>query len=260
MPRDTIALNEREQKCYSIGVTKAPCVAVITYPGSNADWDALYALEHCAHVKVKSVFHQERTLGEVDAVVIPGGFSYGDYLRSGAIARFSAISEAVARFAAQGKPVLGICNGFQILTELGLLPGALTRNAGLRFICRDIFVRSETMGAFGGQDMQGKVLRMPVAHGDGRYVCDEQTLAGLKTKGQIAFRYCDAQGQLSDNANINGSNDHIAGIYNANKNVLGLMPHPERASDSRLGSVDGLRLFKAMIAFLAARDPEAVHP
>ena len=220
-------------------------IAVIRFPGSNADWDALHAARDVLGADAYYVFHKETSLGQADAVIIPGGFSYGDYLRPGAIAGFSPISEAIVAFAHAGKPVLGICNGFQVLTELGLLDGALTRNAHLRFECRDIHVRVESPGPFTATD-PGRVLRLPIAHADGRFQCDRDTLSKLTDNQQIALRYCDASGQVGGEANPNGSIDDIAGIYNEPKNVLGLMPHPERASESILGNADGLTMFESL--------------
>jgi phosphoribosylformylglycinamidine synthase len=222
-------------------------VAVVQFPGSNADWDALHAVRDVVGADGAYVFHKETALGDVDAVVIPGGFSYGDYLRPGAIAGFSPIVGAIREFAARGGPILGICNGFQILTELGLLPGALTRNAHLRFECRDIHLRVEAPGPF--TDMgAGTVLRLPIAHADGRYQCSDRTHDQLQAHGQIAFRYCTETGAPPNgsDANPNGSLDDIAGIYNREKNVLGMMPHPERASEAILGNDAGLALFKSL--------------
>jgi len=193
------------------------------------------------------VFHKETTLGDADAVVIPGGFSYGDYLRAGAIARFSPIVTAIRQFAERGGPVLGICNGFQILTEMGLLPGALTRNAHLRFECRDVFVRVENDGPF-TDTSKGEVLRLPIAHADGRYQCTAGALADLEANAQVAFRYCTRDGNAPEGtaANPNGAVADIAGVYNRAKNVLGMMPHPERASEAILGNADGLYLFQSL--------------
>ena len=222
-------------------------VAVIRFPGSNADWDALHSFRDVLGEDARYVFHKETSLGEVDAVVIPGGFSYGDYLRPGAIAGFSPITAAIREFADRGGFVLGICNGFQILTELGLLPGALTRNAHLRFECRDVYVRVEGSGPFTG-GLEGKVLRLPIAHADGRYHCDATTLRQLEKDKLIAFRYCTADGEARTSAptNPNGSEDNIAGIYNEARNVMGLMPHPERASEMVLGNADGLRILRGL--------------
>ncbi|MCB9597759.1 MAG: phosphoribosylformylglycinamidine synthase subunit PurQ [Sandaracinaceae bacterium] len=225
-------------------------VAVVVFPGSNADWDALHTVRDVLGVEARYVFHKEHELGAVDAVVIPGGFSYGDYLRAGAIARFSPIASAIASFADGGGPVLGICNGFQVLTELGLLPGALTRNAHLRFECRDVWLRVEGGGPFTHQLSQGSVLRLPIAHAEGRFVCDPDTLARIEAKEQVAFRYCSPDGSvLADpNVNPNGSLANIAGVYNEARNVLGLMPHPERAAEAVLGNEDGLALFECLRA------------
>ena len=235
-------------------------VAVIQFPGSNADWDALHAVRDVAHADAAYVFHKESELGAVDAVIVPGGFSYGDYLRPGAIAGYSPIIPALKRFAERGGPVLGICNGFQVLAEIGLLPGALTRNAHLRFECRDVHLRVEGRGPFTRTAEEGTVLRVPIAHADGRYHCDEATRAELEQSGRIAFRYCDAEGRVPESAtergpdglpiNPNGSLDAIAGIYDRRGNVLGMMPHPERASEAILGSTDGLVLFESLAAHL----------
>jgi phosphoribosylformylglycinamidine synthase len=222
-------------------------VAVIQFPGSNADWDALHAIRDVVGAEAWYVFHKRTTLGDADALVIPGGFSFGDYLRAGAIAGFSPVVGAIREFASRGGPVLGICNGFQILTEMGLLPGALTRNAHLRFECRDIYVRVESEGPF--TDMgKGSVLRLPIAHADGRYHTTPQGLAELERYGQIAFRYTTRRGDSpkGSNANPNGSVGDIAGVYNREKNVLGMMPHPERASEAILGNEDGLTIFQSL--------------
>ncbi len=223
-------------------------VAVVVFPGSNADWDALHTVRDVLGVEAHYVFHKESHLGDPDAVVIPGGFSYGDYLRAGAIARFSPIAPALERFASGGGPVLGICNGFQILTELGLLPGALTRNAHLRFECRDVWLRVDASGPFTHRLAPGSVLRLPIAHAEGRYHCDAETLARLESNEQIAFRYADPDGVISEDlrVNPNGSIANIAGIYNDARNVLGLMPHPERAAEAVLGNDDGLSIFECL--------------
>lgn len=229
-------------------------VAVVVYPGSNADWDALHAVRDVLGVDAHYVFHKEATLGAVDAVVVPGGFSYGDYLRAGAIARFSPISRDLVEFAKTGGPVLGICNGFQVLTELGLLPGALARNRHLRFECRDLWVRVEGGGPFTHSMSQGSVLRLPVAHHDGRYHIDAEGLRRLEDSERVAFRYCSASGEVVDDemTNPNGSVGNIAGVYNESRNVLGLMPHPERAAEPILGNADGLRIFECLKAHLEA--------
>ncbi|MEM7135412.1 MAG: phosphoribosylformylglycinamidine synthase subunit PurQ [Myxococcota bacterium] len=222
-------------------------VAVVQFPGSNADWDALHTVRDVMGAEAWYAFHKDTSLGSPDAIVIPGGFSYGDYLRAGAIAGFSPIVSAIREFAAAGGPILGICNGFQVLTEMGLLPGALTRNAHLRFECRDIYVRVENDGPF-TRVSEAKVLRLPVAHADGRYQCSEAVLAELEANDQVAFRYCTRRGDRANgtSANPNGAVDDIAGVYNREKNVLGMMPHPERASEAILGNEDGLHLFESL--------------
>jgi phosphoribosylformylglycinamidine synthase len=223
-------------------------IAVVVFPGSNADFDALHAARDVLGADARYVFHKETSLGSIDALIVPGGFSYGDYLRCGAIACYSPISAAIRSFAERGGPVLGICNGFQILTELGLLPGVLTRNQHLRFECRDVHVRVEASGPFTHDLPAGSVLRLPIAHAEGRYQCDKETLRKLEQNQQIAFRYCDAQGEVGREPSVNGSLAEIAGVYNEKRNVLGLMPHPERASEALLGSADGLKLFQALHA------------
>jgi phosphoribosylformylglycinamidine synthase len=219
---------------------------VIQFPGSNADWDAMRALRDVVHVPTEFVFHKTASLpAGTDLVVLPGGFAHGDYLRCGAIARFAPIMEDVRRHAERGGFVLGICNGFQVLTEAGLLPGALSRNAHLRFECRDVRVRVESDGAF-TMGMTGDELRMPIAHAEGRYLADPATIAALEREKRVAFRY------VSDNPN--GSMNGIAGIYGGPKrNILGLMPHPERACEPALGSTDGRKIFTSIIRTILAR-------
>lgn len=224
-------------------------VAVVQFPGSNADWDALHAMRGVLGLDARLVFHKETSLNDFEVIVIPGGFSFGDYLRPGSIAGFSPIVDAVRSAAKAGKPVIGICNGFQILTEIGLLPGALTRNAHLRFECRDVHVRVAGKGAW-TRGLTGQTLRLPVAHADGRYQCDANTLKQLHDSDRIALRYCahpDADEATNLPFNPNGSVDDIAGVYNAERNVLGLMPHPERAADSVLGNVDGRAILEAVL-------------
>jgi phosphoribosylformylglycinamidine synthase len=216
---------------------------VVVFPGSNCDHDAWYAVVHNLGQAAEFIWHQSSSLGDVDAVILPGGFSYGDYLRSGAIAKFSPVMAAVRRFAAEGGLVLGICNGFQILVESGLLPGALIRNRGLKFICRQVSVRLETADSpFTNAGGRGEILRIPVAHGEGCYVADERTLDELEAEDRVAFRYVE---------NVNGSLRSIAGILNRERNILGMMPHPERASDPLMGSTDGLVVFRSMVTALA---------
>src|SRR5689334_34462 len=214
--------------------------AVLQFPGSNCDQDVVHVLRHVLGHSARLLWHKEDSLGEPDAVIIPGGFSYGDYLRTGAIARFSPVMEAVQAFAANGGPVLGICNGFQILCEAGLLPGALIRNRSLQFRCEHVFIKTITTECpFTSQIPKGKLLRVPIAHGEGCYFADEATLAQLRERDQILWRYVNAQGEATESANPNGSLNNIAGICNQARNVAGLMPHPERASESILGSTDG---------------------
>ena len=219
---------------------------VIVFPGSNCDRDAYYALRDVLGYAVDYLWHDEaRDLGDYGLVVVPGGFSYGDYLRPGAIARFARVMDSLRAYAERGGRVLGVCNGFQILCEAGLLPGALTRNLGLKFRCMPVHIRVENAETpFTRRYRQGEVLRIPIAHGDGRYVCDETTLHQLRTNGQIIFRYCSPTGELNAAWNPNGSVDHIAGVANAQFNVLGMMPHPERACELLLGSEDGRRLLQ----------------
>jgi phosphoribosylformylglycinamidine synthase I len=225
---------------------------VVVFPGSNCDHDAFYALGEVLRQPVDFIWHQSEDLSGFDAVILPGGFSYGDYLRTGAIARFSPVMRAVERFARSGGLVLGICNGFQILCEAGLLPGALMRNRGLRFICRHVHIRVESANTpFTSSGVRGQVLRIPIAHADGNYFCDDATLADLQRHDQIVFRYCAPDARIDPSANPNGSLDAIAGVCNRERNVLGLMPHPERADESILGSTDGLILLRSLVASLA---------
>lgn len=227
---------------------------VLVFPGSNCDQDAYNVIAEVAHQPVTFLWHDSEDLQGVDAVLVPGGFSYGDYLRTGAIARLSPVMQAVKRFAAAGGPVLGICNGFQILTESGLLPGALMRNAGLKFISKQIYIRTETANSpFTNQLQKGEVLQVPIAHMEGNYYCDEATLAQLEAEDRIAFRYATADGAVTAEANPNGSLSNIAGVLNEQRNVLGLMPHPERASESVLGSADGWKIFSSLVHLLATR-------
>ncbi len=221
--------------------------AVVIFPGLNADAEMIRTLE-LAGAKVTTVWHTDSSLPSgTDLVAIPGGFSYGDYLRCGAIAKVGPIMKAVSEHAARGGYVLGVCNGFQILTECGLLPGALTRNLHMRFECRDIFVKVAADGPFSPSN--GKVLRLPIAHGEGRYQASPDVLARLDGEGRVALVYCDESGDVSERANPNGSVRNIAGIYGGpNKNVLGLMPHPERMSEACLGGTSGLDLFSAVVS------------
>ncbi len=228
-------------------------VGIVVFPGSNCDRDAFYAVETTDGMTARYLWHKDTTLpSQLDAVILPGGFSYGDYLRSGAIARFSPIMRAVVEFARRGGLVLGICNGFQILTEAQLLPGALLRNAQQRFLCRQVFIRVENnQTPFTTAYEHGQVLAIPIAHGEGRYYAHPEVLNELEANGQIVFRYCDATGVINDASNPNGSLMNIAGITNRERNVLGLMPHPERACDAILGSTDGRGIFQSMVHYFA---------
>lgn len=222
--------------------------AVLQFPGSNCDQDVVHVLRNVLGHSARLLWHKESSLGDADAVIIPGGFSYGDYLRTGAIARFSPVMEAVQRFAINGGRVLGICNGFQILCEAGLLPGALIRNRSLQFRCEHVFLRTVTMESpFTCQIPTETLLRVPIAHGEGCYFADDQTLADLRAKDQILWRYVSADGQATEQSNPNGSLDNIAGICNEARNVAGLMPHPERASEAILGCADGRLIFESLI-------------
>jgi phosphoribosylformylglycinamidine synthase I len=228
--------------------------AVLQFPASNCDQDAVHVLKNVLGHSARFAWHKDTSLGDADAVIVPGGFSYGDYLRTGAIARFSPIMQAVQNFAAQGGPVLGICNGFQILTEAGLLPGALVRNRSLQFRCENIFLKTENRQTpFTQAIPPEKLLRVPIAHGEGCYFADADTLAKLNAGSQVLWRYVDAAGQPTDGANPNGSLENIAGICNAQRNVAGLMPHPERASEGLLGSADGRLVFESLLLWMESR-------
>jgi len=231
-------------------------IGVVVFPGSNCDHDTYHALKHVCGREARFVWHKDADLKGLDAVVLPGGFSYGDYLRTGAIARFSPVMRAVQDFAREGGPVLGICNGFQILQEAGLLPGAMLRNRRLKFLCRNVHLRVETSATpFTVACRASQLLRMPIAHMEGNYFADPETLGELEHNGQIVFRYATPTGEVVDTleANPNGSLNNIAGICNHERNVLGLMPHPERASEALLGSADGRLLFESMISSLVSR-------
>ena len=225
--------------------------AVLQFPGSNCDQDCVHVLRLLGH-EASLLWHKESSLGEVDAVFVPGGFSYGDYLRCGAIARFSPVMQAVKEFADQGGLVLGICNGFQVLCEAGLLPGALVRNRSLQFRCEHVFLKTQTNDSpFTNKvDLSGKPLSIPIAHGEGCYFADEETLKQLNANQQVLWRYVDHEGKASEDANPNGSLEDIAGICNEGRNVAGLMPHPERACEDILGSTDGRVIFESIIAWL----------
>ena len=227
---------------------------VLVFPGSHCDHDTAHVLSAIAGEEVAMLWHDSPSLEGVDAVVVPGGFAYGDYLRTGAIARFSPVMASVRRFADEGGPVLGICNGFQILCESGLLPGALLRNAGLRYVCRQVYLRTETTrSVFTGELGAGQVLKIPVGHMEGNYFCDADTLAVLERDERVVFRYCVADGAVTAEANPNGSLGNIAGILGEGRNVLGMMPHPDRSSEVLLGSSDGFGIFRSLVNALQER-------
>jgi phosphoribosylformylglycinamidine synthase subunit PurQ / glutaminase len=226
---------------------------VITFPGSNCDYDAFHAVTEVLGEEAVYLWHKDHDLQGSDVVILPGGFSYGDYLRAGAIARFSPIMQEVAAHAKSGAPVIAICNGFQIACEAGLLPGALMRNAELKFISAQVHLRVENSDTlFTNLYEQGEVLRIPIAHGEGRYVASRKVLDSLENERRVIFRYADANGKISADANVNGSENNIAGIVNEGGNVLGMMPHPERACSTLIGSNDGVRLFESILARVAA--------
>ena len=233
---------------------------VVVFPGSNCDHDAYHVMRDVIGRRAEFIWHQSADLGGADAIIVPGGFSYGDYLRTGAIARFSPVLRAIEKFARGGGLVLGVCNGFQILLESGLLPGAMLRNAGLRFVCRDVHIRVETTDTpFTCAAKKGQVIQLPVAHGDGNYFCDATTLANLERNDQIVFRYTTPDGREDAAANPNGSLANIAGICNRERNVAGLMPHPERASEDVLGSAQGAVIFRSMVQWLTGEQKSAAH-
>lgn len=224
---------------------------VVVFPGSNCDHDTYHVISKVIGQPVDFIWHKQESVEGFDAIILPGGFSYGDYLRSGAIARFSPVMQAIKSFAAEGGLVLGICNGFQILCESGLLPGVLLKNRDQKFICEHVNIRVEhTETPFTAAYKPGQVIRIPIAHGDGNFFCDDATLQQLESNQQIIFRYSDAQGGITEAVNPNGSRHNIAGICNANRNVLGLMPHPERAAEDVLGSHEGLAMFQSMTVTL----------
>lgn len=226
---------------------------VLVFPGSNCDHDTHHVVDAIAQQPVTYLWHASEDLQGCDAILVPGGFAYGDYLRTGAIARFAPVMQAVSRFARNGGLVMGICNGFQILCEAGLLPGALMRNASLNYICKQTWLRTETANSpFTHGLAKGQVLQMPIGHMEGNYFCDAETLAALKQQDRIAFRYATANGEITAAANPNGSLENIAGVLSEGRNVLGMMPHPDRSSEALLGSADGLLLFQSLAQSLAA--------
>lgn len=227
---------------------------VVVFPGSNCDQDMVYVLGDVLRQKVVRLWHKDHDLQRCDMIVLPGGFSYGDYLRSGAIARFSPIMKEVVEFAAKGGFVVGVCNGFQILCEAGLTPGALLRNTDSRFICKNVYIRAQHQESLltSGIDTSA-ALKIPIAHGEGRYYAEADELKRMNDNGQVIFRYCDAQGNQTEESNPNGSLENIAGVCNAGKNVFGMMPHPERAADSILGNTDGIAIFESILSLVNSR-------
>jgi phosphoribosylformylglycinamidine synthase len=221
---------------------------VIIFPGSNCDHDAYWAIEQVLKQAVTFLWHESHDLENCDAIIVPGGFAYGDYLRTGAIAKFSPVMESVRKFAGTGGLVLGICNGFQILCESGLLPGALMRNSGLKYVCKPVHARVENADTpFTNANRKADVLRIPIGHMEGNYFCDDTTLQELRRDDRIVFRYSDPSGEITQEANPNGSLENIAGICSPGRNVLGMMPHPERASEPALGCTDGVKIFESMV-------------
>ncbi len=231
---------------------------VIVFPGSNCDHDAMHAVKNVlGEQDTEFVWHKEDSIGKnVDLVILPGGFSYGDYLRTGAIAKFSPVMKDVIRYANDGGMVLGICNGFQVLCESGLLPGVLIRNAGLRFACKEVHLRVEQNTRFTGEIAEGSILKIPIAHGEGNYIADDEVIADLERNNQVVFRYADADGNPTRASNPNGSINNIAGIISKEQNVMGLMPHPERACEAMLGSADGLKIFESLRRWFQEKAPK----
>jgi phosphoribosylformylglycinamidine synthase len=227
---------------------------VIIFPGSNCDHDAYWTIQNVAKQPVTFLWHESHDLENCDAIIVPGGFSYGDYLRTGAIAKFSPVMESVRKFAANDGLVLGICNGFQILCESGLLPGALMRNVGLKYVCKPVHVRVENAETpFTGACKQGEVLTIPIGHMEGNYFCDDSTLQELRSKNRVVFRYTTPDGQIAAAANPNGSLDNIAGICSEGRNVVGMMPHPERASEPALGGTEGFKIFESLVTAMVEK-------
>jgi phosphoribosylformylglycinamidine synthase subunit PurQ / glutaminase len=227
---------------------------VIIFPGSNCDHDAYWTIQNVARQPVTFLWHESHDLENCDAVIVPGGFAFGDYLRTGAIAKFSPVMESVRNFAGGGGLVLGICNGFQILCEAGLLPGALMRNTGLKYVCKPVQVRVENAETpFTSACHKGEILTIPIGHMEGNYFCDQATFAELQRNQQIVFRYCSPAGEITSQANPNGSLDNVAGICSPGRNVLGMMPHPERSSEAELGGTEGFKIFESMVGAMAVK-------
>ncbi len=223
---------------------------VVIFPGSNCDKDIIFAIQNTIGQQVVELWHKDQDLQNCDVIFLPGGFSYGDYLRSGAIAKFSPIMKEVINFAENGGYLIGICNGFQILTESGLLPGALLHNTNNKFICKNVYLKVNNHNSLITNQYNGQAIKIPIAHGEGRFFADDITLEELEKNNQIIFKYCDKNGNVSDESNPNGSLANIAGICNKNKNVFGMMPHPERAADPLLSNVDGVNLFKSILSYI----------
>ena len=223
---------------------------VVIFPGSNCDKDIIFAIQNTIGQQVVELWHKDQDLQNCDVIFLPGGFSYGDYLRSGAIAKFSPIMKEVINFAKNGGYLIGICNGFQILTESGLLPGALLHNTNNKFICKNVYLKVNNHNSLITNQYNGQAIKIPIAHGEGRFFADDITLEELEKNNQIIFKYCDKNGNISDDSNPNGSSANIAGICNKNKNVFGMMPHPERAADPLLSNVDGVNLFKSILNYI----------
>ena len=223
---------------------------VVIFPGSNCDKDIIFAIQNTIGQQVVELWHKDQDLQNCDVIFLPGGFSYGDYLRSGAIAKFSPIMKEVINFAENGGYLIGICNGFQILTESGLLPGALLHNTNNKFICKNVYLKVNNHNSLITNQYNGQAIKIPIAHGEGRFFADDITLEELEKNNQIIFKYCDKNGNISDDSNPNGSLANIAGICNKNKNVFGMMPHPERAADPFLSNVDGVNLFKSILNYI----------
>lgn len=232
---------------------------VIVFPGSNCDHDAYHVAKHVLGQEATFIWHKEESIGDVDLVIVPGGFSYGDYLRAGAIARFSPVMGDVVRFAREGGLVMGICNGFQVLCESHLLPGALMRNASLRFACKNVYLRVENADTPYTNALEvGQVIRVPIAHGEGNFYASDEVLDKLEGNGQVVFRYCDVDGRITPESNPNGSSRNIAGIVNEKANVIGMMPHPERCAEAVLGLTDGVHVFRSILAHAGTPAPEVV--
>ena len=232
---------------------------IIVFPGSNCDHDCYHVIRHVFDQECEFVWHEEKNLDGFDCIILPGGFSYGDYLRTGAIARFSPVMKAVEKLASEGKPIMGICNGFQILVEAGLLPGALIKNASLRFVCKWVNIRVEnTNTPFTHLMGRGDVLRIPIAHGEGNYFANQDDIKRLNENSAVVFRYCDEKGKITSESNPNGSTENIAGICNARGNVLGMMPHPERCSEEIVGGEDGRTIFESLISWSERADSQTL--